>query len=199
MATEEQYDKETVDSKLMIDHDYDGIKELDNPPPAWLMWIFYATIVWSVFYVFYYHVFYDDSNIPDDLKIYGAQVADYNADMVEAQEAMPKNLFDENNVVLLTDQGDLAEGQNLYLTKTCDVCHGASNIGPNLSDEFWMHGNDPNEVFKIVKYGVAEKGMTAFKTQMTDAQIQQVVSYILVNMKGAESANTKGPEGEKHE
>lgn len=199
MATEEQYDKETVDSKLMIDHDYDGIKELDNPPPAWLMWIFYATIVWSVFYVFYYHVFYDDSNIPDDLKIYGAQVADYNADMVEAQEAMPKNLFDENNVVLLTDQGDLAEGQNLYLTKTCDVCHGASNIGPNLSDEFWMHGNDPNEVFKIVKYGVAEKGMTAFKTQMTDAQIQQVASYILVNMKGAESANTKGPEGEKHE
>ena len=199
MATEEQFDKETVDSKLMIDHDYDGIKELDNPPPAWLMWIFYATIVWSVFYVFYYHVFYDDSNIPDDLKIYGAQISEYNSEVDEAIAVMPVSTFDENSIALLTDEASMAAGQTLYATKTCDVCHGASNIGPNLSDEFWIHGNSLEKVFSVIKYGKSDKGMTAFKTQMTDEQIQQVASYILVKLKGAESTNTKGPEGEKYE
>ncbi len=188
MATEEQYDKETVDSKLMIDHDYDGIKELDNPPPAWLMWIFYATIIWSVFYVFYYHVFDGPT-----------QEQEYITEVDEAKAAMPVSTFDENSIELLIDEASLAEGMTLYATKTCDVCHGASNIGPNLADEFWIHGSSAEEIFSVIKYGKSDKGMTAFKTQMTDDQIHQVVSHILVNMKGAESTNTKGPEGEKHE
>ncbi len=199
MATEEQYDKETIDSKLMIDHDYDGIKELDNPPPAWLMIIFYATIVWSVFYVFYYHIYYDDSDLPDDLKIYGEQVSDYNESVEEAIAKMPVSTFDETSIELLMDEASLTEGLTLYATKTCDVCHGASNIGPNLNDNHWINGITPEEVFKTIKYGIPEKGMTAFKTQMTDLQIHQVTSHILTTLKGAESTNTKGPEGEKHE
>ena len=198
MATKEQYDKETIDSKLMIDHDYDGIKELDNPPPAWLMWIFYATIVWSVFYVFYYHVFYDDSNIPDDLKIYGAQVNEYNEDVEEAIAKLPVSTFDESNIAILTDEADLIEGQSLYASKTCDICHGASSIGTDLTDEYWIYGASVEEVFKSIKYGT-EKGMTAFQSQMTDEQINQVTSYILVSMKGAETPNTKGQEGDKYE
>ena len=199
MAKEERYDDETIDSKLMIDHDYDGIKELDNPPPAWLMWIFYGTIVWSVFYVFYYHVFFDDSKIPDNLKVYGAQVAEYDNEMAEAIAALPVSTFDESSIAVLTDEANLAEGMTLYATKTCDVCHGASNIGPNLTDEFWINGGSVEDLFKVVKYGIAEKGMTAFQSQMTDEQIQQVSSYILVKLKGSETTNTKGPEGEKHE
>jgi len=188
MATEERYDKETIDSKLMIDHDYDGIKELDNPPPAWLMWIFYGTIVWSVFYVFYYHVFDGPT-----------QEMEYNTEMAEAKAALPVSTFDENSIAVLTDDASLADGMTLYATKTCDVCHGASNIGPNLTDEYWIHGNNIEELFKVIKYGIAEKGMTAFQSQMTDEQVQKVASYILVKLKGTESANTKGPEGEKHE
>jgi len=188
MATEEKYDQETIDSKLMIDHDYDGIKELDNPPPPWLMLIFYGTIIWSVFYVFYYDVFGGPT-----------QYDEYNAEMAEAKANMPKNTFDESNIALLTDAAAMTEGQKLYAAKACDACHGASNIGPNLTDEYWIHGNSIADVFKTVKYGVAEKGMTPFKDQMTDEQIQQVASFIIVKMKGASTTNTKGPQGEKYE
>jgi cytochrome c oxidase cbb3-type subunit 3 len=188
MATEEKYDQETIDSKLMIDHDYDGIKELDNPPPPWLMMIFYGTIIWSVFYVFYYHVFDGPS-----------QEDEYNTEMAEAKANMPKSVFDENNIVLLTDAASLAEGEKLFASKACDACHGVTNIGPDLTDNYWIHGNQVGEVFKVIKYGVAEKGMTPFKGQMTDEQMQQVTSYILVNMKGAATANTKGPQGDKYE
>ncbi len=188
MATEEKYDQETIDSKLMIDHDYDGIKELDNPPPPWLMIIFYVSIIWSVFYVFYYHVFNGPS-----------QIDEYNTEMAEAKANMPKSTFDENNIVLLTDAASMAEGEKLFASKACNACHGVTNIGPNLTDNYWIHGNKIDNVFKIVKYGVAEKGMTPFKDQMTDKQIQQVASYILVKMKGAATANTKGPEGDKYE
>ena len=186
MATE-QYDQETQDSKLMIDHEYDGIRELDNPPPAWLMLIFYGTIIWSVFYVFYYHVF--DGPTQED---------EYNAEMAAAEANKPKSTFDEANIKILTDEASLAEGEKLYAQKACDACHGASNIGPDLTDNFWIHGNSIADVFKTIKYGVAEKGMTPFKDQMTDEQIQQVASYVLVKMKGATTANTKGPQGDEY-
>jgi cytochrome c oxidase cbb3-type subunit 3 len=188
MATEQQYDKETQNSKLLIDHDYDGIKELDNPPPPWLMIIFYGTIIWSVFYVFYYHVFDGPS-----------QEDEYNTEMAEAKANIPVSAFDETTVAILTDKASLDEGQKLYLTKACDACHGITNIGPDLTDEYWIHGNSPEEVFKVIKHGVAEKGMTPFKDQMTDLQMQQVTSYILTSMKGAETTNTKGPQGDKYE
>jgi cytochrome c oxidase cbb3-type subunit 3 len=187
MATEEKYDQETIDSKLMIDHDYDGIKELDNPPPPWLMMIFYGTIIWSVFYVFYYHVFDGPS-----------QEDEYNTEMAEAKANMPQSTFDESNITLLTDEASMAEGLKLYSSKACDACHGVTNIGPNLTDNFWIHGNTIANVFKTVKYGVAEKGMTPFKDQMTDEQIQQVSSYIIVKMKGAATSNTKGPQGDEY-
>jgi len=194
MATQEQYDKETVDSKLMIDHDYDGIKELNNPPPAWLMWIFYGTIVWSVFYVFYYHVFYDDSNIPDDLKVYGAQVNEYTAEVDEAKAALPVSTFDEKNVELITDEAKLAEGLTLY-TANCNSCHGASSIGPDLSDEAWLHGGSVTEVFGVIKNGVSGTAMTGYSKRMSNTQIQNVSSYILAKLKGTDTGNTKGPEG----
>ena len=198
MATQEQYDKETIDSKLMIDHDYDGIKELDNPPPAWLMWIFYGTIVWSVFYVFYYHIFYDDSNIPDDLKVYGAQVNEYNAEVDEAKAALPVSDFDEKNVAVITDEAMLADGLTLY-TANCNSCHGAASIGPDLSDDAWLHGGSATEVFDVIKNGVSGTAMTGYSKRMSNSQMQNVTSYILVKLKDTDTGNTKGPEGPKHE
>ena len=176
------------DDKLLIDHDYDGIKELNNPPPPWLMYIFYATIIWSVFYVFYYHVFYGPS-----------QDEEYAIEMQEAVEALPVQTFDENNILLLTSKEDLDAGASIYQTKNCDMCHGVTNIGPNLTDNHWVHGNKPEEVFKVIKYGVTEKGMLAYKGQLSDKQIQQLMSFILIANKGAETLNTKGPEGKLYE
>ncbi len=187
MATEEKYDQATQDSKLMIDHDYDGIKELDNPPPPWLMIIFYASIIWSVFYVFYYDVFGGPT-----------QYDEYNTEMAEAIDNMPKSTFDEAHVTLLTDASSLAEGQKIYATKGCVACHGASNIGPDLTDKYWIHGNTIKDVFRTIKYGVPAKGMPPFKDQMTDKQIQEVTSYVLVKLKGTNSGNTKGPQGDEY-
>lgn len=188
MATEQQYDQETRDSKLLIDHDYDGIKELDNPPPSWLMLLFYASIIWSVFYVFYYHVFDGPS-----------QEEEYLTEMAEAEANITVSTFDESNIVLLTDEASFNEGAAFYANKACDACHGATNIGPDLTDEYWIHGNSPVQVFKSIKYGIPEKGMTPFKDQMSDKQIHELTSYILVKMKGVKTTNTKGPQGEKYD
>lgn len=186
MSKEEDYNKATQENKLLIDHDYDGIKELDNPPPSWLMIIFYGTIIWSVFYVFYYHVYGGPS-----------QEEEYLTEMIAAEADAPKSTFDETNFEILTDTKSMEEGQELY-TASCVACHGASNIGADLTDEYWIHGNTPSEVFKSIKYGILEKGMLAFNGQMTDKQIQILTSYILTEMKGAENKNTKGPEGKKY-
>jgi cytochrome c oxidase cbb3-type subunit 3 len=188
MAKEQQYDQETQHSKLMIDHDYDGIKELDNPPPPWLMMIFYGTIIWSVFYVFYYNIFDGPS-----------QEDEYNTELAEAKASVPQSTFDETKITLLADAAVLSEGEKMYASKACDACHGVTNIGPNLTDEFWIHGNNIANVFKVIKYGIPEKGMTPFKDQMTDEQIQQLSSYVISKMKGMATANTKGPQGDKYE
>ncbi len=188
MANDKKYDEGTQDSKLLLDHDFDGIRELDNPPPPWLMMIFYATIIWSIFYGFYYHVFDGPS-----------QEDEYNATMAEVKANMPVNTFDEANIALLTDETALASGQAFYASKACDACHGVTNIGPNLTDEFWIHGNKIDQVFKSIKYGIPEKGMTPFKDQMTDQQIHELASYVITKMKGAVTTNTKGPQGDKYE
>ena len=186
MANEEQYSQETQDSKLMIDHDYDGIKELDNPPPAWLMWIFYGTIVWSVFYVFYYHVFDGPS-----------QIDEYNTEVALAAENAPVSTFDENNVALITDEAVLATTAEIYNSK-CNSCHGAASVGPNLADNAWLFGNDANGVFKTIKYGTENPVMAAYGKQMSDEDIQNLASYILVKVKGTVSGNTKGLEGKEY-
>ena len=186
MATEEQYDKDTRDSKLIIDHDYDGIKELDNPPPSWLMIIFYGTIIWSIFYIYYYHVFDGQS-----------QEEEYLTEMQEAKSNTIIDTFDESDLRLLADATDISEGERFYESKNCNQCHGITNIGPDLTDEYWLHGGDIKEVFKSIKYGIPEKGMISYKDQMTDKQIQQTASFIIIKMKGAQTKNTKGPEGTK--
>lgn len=186
MANEEQYSQETQDSKLMIDHDYDGIKELNNPPPAWLMWIFYGTIVWSVFYVFYYHVFDGPS-----------QIDEYNTEVAEAVANAPVSTFNESSIALINDDAALEAIGEMYISK-CNSCHGAASVGPDLSDNAWILGNDIDGVFKTIKYGTENPVMAAYGNQISDEDIQSLASYILVKIKGTETGNTKGPEGKEY-
>ncbi len=185
---------EEFDHNLIEDHEYDGIRELDNPPPFWLMSLFYLSVIFSVAYGAYYFW----------LGMGDLQAAEYEKEVAAAQlnqKAQPENAFDENNIVLFTDDENLKAGAELFATKTCTTCHGqhgeGNAIGPNLSDEYWIHGNTPNELFQVIKNGVPTKGMTPFKGQLSPEQMVQVLSYVLLKIQKSNPENAKAPQGEK--
>lgn len=179
---------------LLIAHDYDGIQELDNPTPAWFMWLFYSTITFGVCYLLVYHVFGMGQLQYDEYKTEMAQ-----ADIAK-KEYLSKaaNQVDENTVKLVTDPSVLASGQTIY-KQTCMPCHGDNaqgGVGPNLTDDYWLHGNKITEVFKTIKYGVAAKGMPTWEKQLSPKQISDVANYIK-SIHGTNPANPKAPQGDK--
>ncbi len=179
---------------VMLDHNYDGIKELDNSLPPWWVAMFYITIALSVVFLTYYHVLGGPS-----------QADEYNAEIKAAEQtraafaATQANDIDEDNLEASTDAKDLSIGQTVYTTN-CVACHGANGeggVGPNLTDEFWIHGGDITNVFKTVKNGVPEKGMIAWSAQLKPADILKVSSYIL-SIQGSNPPNGKAPQGDKY-
>lgn len=174
------------------EHNYDGIQELDNPPPGWIMFIFYLTIGISILYGAYY--FWIGVG-PDQHQEYENAILKAQAQLEAGQPAM--------EMTLLTDEASLAEGKTIYADMNCAACHGAEGegnaIGPNLVDDYWIHGCSFEEVFNVIKNGEPLKGMTAFKTQLSDERIRKVSSYVLVTMKNYTPANPKDPQGEKCE
>ncbi|MCU0373493.1 MAG: c-type cytochrome [Ignavibacteria bacterium] len=176
---------------LMTDHNYDGIMELDNPPPAWFQFLFYFTIAFAFIYMINYHVLSKQNSSVDE---YMQEMAIANAQREELVKTGA--LINENNVVALTDQADLDKGKEIY-TANCVSCHnvdGGGGVGPNFTDDNWIHGGGIVNVFKTVKYGVPAKGMITWQTQLNPKQIQQVSSYVLT-FRGKTPSAPKAPEG----
>jgi len=173
----------------MEEHNYDGIQELDNPPPRWIMAIFYITIAFSIIYAAYY--FWLDVGDHQEVK-YAKK-----SQLHDAKYQLASQETDE--LLVLTDASDIAEGKAIYTSMNCFACHGMNGegnaIGPNLTDDAWISGCDFQSVFNMVKNGNPAKGMTAFKGQLSDSKIQQVASYVL-SLKGSNPANAKAPQGE---
>ncbi len=176
----------------LMDHDYDGIKELDNPPPRWIMLMFYITIGWSILYGAYYFW----------LKEGPSQDAEYEAKSMMHDQEFQITSLDADALVAFTDEASLAVGKQVYTDMACMACHGMNGegnaVGPNLTDEYWLHGCDIQSVFNIIKNGQPAKGMTAFKGQISDEKIQQVASYVM-SLKGSKPANAKAAQGVKCE
>ncbi len=181
------------EADIQLDHDYDGIHELDNSLPPWWLYMFYGTIIWAIAYVYVFSL----SDIGN------TQEQEYAIEMEEAEKIQlafllkQANSVDETNVTAMADTDDIEEGKKIFLT-SCSACHGQEGqggVGPNMADEYWVHGGSIKDVFKTIKYGVPEKGMIAWKTQMPPTAIQQVASYILT-LKGSDPPNPKAPEGE---
>jgi len=179
---------------ILLEHEFDGISELDNPTPAWFMWLFYATIVIAAGYMLTYHVF----------KWSPLQDEEYAIEMKEAEDAKKEylskaaNLIDENTVTESNDAGIISAGQALYNTN-CIACHGDKGqgiVGPNLTDEYWLHGGKINDIFKTIKYGIPEKGMISWEKVLSPKQISDVANY-LHSIKGSNPANPKAPQGDK--
>jgi cytochrome c oxidase cbb3-type subunit III len=181
------------EGEIMMDHDYDGIKELDNNLPPWWIYGFYFTIIFAVVYLFHFHVTHTGK----------LQLAEYNEQIeqgkrdVEAYRKKAANLVDENNATALTDGGSLAAGKATFSTN-CAACHGANGeggVGPNLTDDFWIHQGDIKDIFKTIKYGYPEKGMKSWEQDLGARQIHEVASYVK-SLKGTNPANAKAKEGE---
>lgn len=182
------------EASITIDHEYDGIRELNNPTPAWFMYLFYATMVFAVAYLLIYHVFGTGQ----------LQYEEYRTEVALADKAKAAwlakaaNRVDENTVKLETDGAVIAAGKAIF-TERCAACHGdhaQGMVGPNLTDDYWLHGNKINEIFKTVKYGVAAKGMPTWEKQLSPKQIADVANYVK-SLHGSNPANPKEPQGEK--
>ncbi|HEY8401469.1 MAG TPA: cbb3-type cytochrome c oxidase N-terminal domain-containing protein [Cytophagaceae bacterium] len=179
------------ESEILLDHNYDGIQELDNQLPSWWVYMFYLTIVFSVVYMVYYHY------------LGGAlQDAEYQQEIVAAEKlkAAAANAINETNVERITDAARLEKGKAIYL-QNCGACHGREGeggVGPNLVDKYWLHGGNIKDIFKVITNGVPQKGMISWKSQLNPAQIQDVASYIL-SIQGTNPPNAKEPQGELYE
>ena len=187
----------TVDVKeekdILMDHEYDGIRELDNVLPPWWLWLFYGTIIWGLIYVVNVHI---TGVLPHQADEYQQEMAQAKAD-IAAYQAQFSDLVDENTVTAMTSEGDLASGKKIFL-ELCKACHGAAGeggVGPNMTDEYWIHGGGIKDLSRTVKYGVPEKGIISWATQLKPAEIQAVSSYILT-LKGTNPPGAKEPQGE---
>jgi len=179
--------------EIILDHNYDGIKELDNSLPPWWLYGFYASIIFGAIYLLRYHVFNGDTQFDElETEYAEAKIA------IENYKKNAKDLVDINTVEILTELSDLKVGQAIFETN-CVACHkadGGGGIGPNLTDNYWISGGGIKDVFRTVSEGGRDgKGMIAWKTMLKPAEMAQVSSYVL-QFQGTTPAEPKAPEGD---
>ncbi|MCU0359210.1 MAG: c-type cytochrome [Bacteroidia bacterium] len=182
------------EEEIMLDHDYDGIKELDNNLPPWWKYGFYLTILVSFVYLIHYHI----SGTGD------LQTVEYNKEIAAAKLQVEEfmrtsaNNVDETTVKYLVEASDLEAGKQIFIAN-CVACHGkygeGNTVGPNLTDNYWLHGGGIADIFKTVKYGWPDKGMKSWKEDFSPIQIAQVSSYIK-SLVGSNPANPKAAQGD---
>lgn len=173
----------------LLDHDYDGIEEYDNPLPRWWVWLFYLTIAWAVFYTPYYA-----------MKMGNSPVQDYEEDMKAWNELHPQVELAgrEEMLKIVQDPAKISAGKAIYSTR-CMACHapdGGGLVGPNLTDDSWLHGGNPDDIARVIYDGVPAKGMIAWKTQLSVDEIYAATAYVW-SLYGSTPAKPKAPQGTK--
>jgi len=191
----EDYEYDTLtNDRLIIGHNYDGIRELDNALPPWWVWLFYLTVAFAIIYSIRIFVFNADDLV--QAKEFNKEMADYRAKHAKSQDESSASFA----VVLLTDDASLAAGQKTW-ESICAACHlkdGGGLVGPNMTDDYWIHGNKIEDLYKTITDGVIEKGMLSYKQQLTEKQRLEAASYILEKLHGTTPANPKAPQGDKY-
>ncbi len=179
------------DPDKLLDHDYDGIKEFDNPLPKWWLYLFYGTIAWAVVYVPWAHL--QPGNLPRDE--YEVEVAQANA--AHPQQAPGAGI---DLVAAEHDATRIGKGKETF-AKLCVPCHGPQAgglVGPNLTDNFWIHGGKLQNLVTTITNGVPEKGMISWKSQLSPDEIVSVAAFVK-SLKGTNPSNPKPPQGNPEE
>jgi cytochrome c oxidase cbb3-type subunit 3 len=171
---------------LIPNHEADGIRELDNLLPRWWVWLFYLTTIFAVLYMGYYHV----------LKAGDLQIAEYTKESKRGEEIKGVALakFESSMGTLAPDKDPavLAKGQQVFV-QMCAPCHrpdGGGLVGPNICDDYWIHGSNYVDTVKTIVNGVPEKGMLTWRGLLKPAEIQAVASYIYT-LRGTKPPNPK--------
>lgn len=183
------------ESDIMLDHDYDGIKELDNVLPPWWVNLFIATTIFAVIYLFRFHVMNDYTQEQE----FEQEVELANLEIAKHKLTSPKEEVTLADVTMLTDAASLAKGKEIF-TNACAACHkpdGGGIVGPNLTDEFWINGGGIKNVFKVIAEGSPNNAsMVAWAKTLGTTEVQKVASYVLT-LQGTKPAGAKPAEGEK--
>ena len=180
------------EQEILLDHDYDGIKELDNRIPPWFHAMFWGTIIFSIIYMISYHVI-GSGDVQENEYVAEVQAAALERDILIRSGAF----INEETVKFKSDAATLSSGKEIY-DKNCATCHGFKGeglVGPNLTDKYWVHGGGIKNIFKTIKYGVPQKGMISWESQLAPNKMQEVASYILT-LEGTNPPNGKAPEGD---
>ncbi len=178
----------------LLDHDYDGIRELDNHMPVWWLWMFYFSIAFGAGYLLYYQLLGWGA---DQYEEYEQEIA---AAEIKYGSMQPDEPDEEFVWTVSEDEADIAAGKELFANpgQLCFTCHGSNGegmVGPNLTDEYWLHGCSPEDIAKSIIEGYPEMGMMAYGSgaRLSNEEVRQLVSYI-VSLQGTESANAKEPD-----
>ena len=183
------------EADVMLDHNYDGIRELDNALPPWWKYGFYATIIFAVCYMWYYSF----GGGPTSHDEYVTEMAQAKVDV---DDYMKKNALNvDENTVKMGDATMIAEGKKIF-SENCTPCHGQNGegnaVGPNLTDDYWLHGGSVHDVFKTIKYGWPAKGMRSWKDVFSPVQIQDLASFVK-SIQGSNPPNAKAPQGDLYQ
>lgn len=185
------------ENDIMLDHEYDGIKELDNKIPPWFSYLFYITIIFAVYYMLDYHVF-GTSKLQHDEYIEQMENAERDIALylqkIKLEEAS-KGIIPE--IKLLTDENSINHGKEIFL-KNCASCHGNEGggiVGPNLTDDYWIHGGGIENIYNVIKKGVPAKGMISWELVLNHSEILQTASFVH-SLHGTNPLTAKGPEGD---
>ncbi len=169
-------------------HEYDGIREFDNPLPMWWLWTFLGTIIFAFIYYLHYEFHVGpslDQELAADMSVIEQQ---------KAEAGKSVGPIDWSNI--LKDPSRNQAGGVVFGTK-CAACHGDKGqglVGPNLTDKAWLHGAKPEELHKVVSKGVLDKGMPPWEGVLKDDELINVVSFI-ISIKGTNPPGGKPPQG----
>lgn len=181
------------EGQLLLEHDYDGIKELDNVLPPWWVYLFYGCILFGIIYMVRFEIL----GAPDQEMELKNEMAQAKIEVAEYMKNAP-DMMNEASVTLLTDAANLSEGKTIFTTN-CAACHradGGGQIGPNLTDEYWVLGGGIKNIFHTLEHGGRDgKGMISWKGTLKPKEMQKVASYI-ISLQGSNPKEPKEAEGE---
>lgn len=179
---------------IQLDHNFDGIRELDNHLPPWWKWLFYGTIGWGIIYLIAFHL---TNSLPLSIQEYDQELAIAREHLSALRASQPAIAIDERTLTFTNDAAFIENGKKIF-TGNCASCHkenGAGGVGPNLTDEYWLHGGEVKDVYATIKNGVPEKGMISWAPILKPDEIRDAAFYIM-SLKGTKPTGAKAPQGE---